>query len=169
MIRFEKVSKEQYIRDCIDLGRTNSEDELAKEWEEIKLPERSTVGSAGYDFFAPFSFSIPYLNSKVDTVTICTGIRFVTDRDLVLVCVPRSGQGFNCGVSLTNTVGVIDRDYAQSDNEGHIKAKLTATLSAFTVKKGQGYMQGLLLPYYVVDGDQTTEIRNGGFGSTDRR
>ena len=43
----------------------------------------------------------------------------------VLKCYPRSGLGFKFRLQLNNTVGIIDSDYYNSDNEGHIFAKLT--------------------------------------------
>lgn len=181
MIKFEKVSLQQYIKDCRDLGRTLSNQQFEEEWNNIKLPARATTGSAGYDFYAPYSFPIKSPEDRVSslfgafapsrdyfTTTITTGIRFVTDQKVVLICAPRSGQGFKYGLRLQNTMGVIDADYANSDNEGHIKAKLFAEIKPLEIEQGQSFMQGLILPYYVVDDDSTLGIRNGGFGSTDR-
>ena len=37
---------------------------------------------------------------------------------------PRSGQGFKYRFALANTVGIIDSDYMNADNEGHIMVKL---------------------------------------------
>ena len=34
-------------------------------------------------------------------------------------CYPRSGLGFKFRLQLNNTVGIIDSDYYNSDNEGH--------------------------------------------------
>ena len=181
MIKFEKVSLEQYIKDCRELGRQTSEEQMREEWENIKLPQRSTVGSAGYDFYAPYDFDVkcPNERSMISSLdmffgqetyytTIVTGIRWITDQQLVLICAPRSGQGFRYGLRLANSIGVVDQDFHQSDNEGHIKAKLFAEIKAFHVNQGQAYMQGLILPYYATDDDKTEGIRNGGFGSTDR-
>lgn len=181
MIKFEKVSLQQYIKDCRELGRTLSDQQFEEEWNNIRLPKRATKGSAGYDFYAPYSFSIKSPEDRVSslfgvfapsrdyfTTTIVTGIRFITDQEVVLICAPRSGQGFKYGLRLQNTVGVIDADYANSDNGGHIKAKLFAEIEPFEIEQGQGFMQGLIFPYYTVDSDNTSGIRNGGFGSTDR-
>jgi dUTP pyrophosphatase len=63
----------------------------------------------------------------------------------------------------------------KSDNEGHIWIKLRneskKTLfhkNVMEIKKGQAIAQGIILPYFTVTNDNTTEERNGGFGSTDR-
>ena len=41
----------------------------------------------------------------------------------VLAIFPRSGLGFKYRLQLNNTVGIIDSDYFNSDNEGHILLK----------------------------------------------
>lgn len=165
MIKFEKVSFHQYKEACRAMGVEESEVDLLAEWENIKLPKRATMSSAGYDFFAPYDFAVEMNASTL----IPTGIRFVTDEKVVLVCVPRSGQGFKYGSRLSNTCGIVDADYHLSENEGHIMCKMFAEVKPFTVYKGNAYMQGLILPYYTTDDDSTTEIRNGGFGSTDKK
>lgn len=35
------------------------------------------------------------------------------------------------------------------------------------INKGQAFMQGIIIPYFRVDGDMTDTLRVGGFGSTD--
>ena len=87
----------------------------------------------------------------------------------VLLIAPRSGIGFKTGSRLANTVGVIDQDYYYSDNEGHIMVKLVnegALSRDLTVAKGSAFCQGILLPFGIAEGDDTTATRNGGFGST---
>lgn len=165
MIKFEKVSFHQYKEACRAMGVEDSEVDLLAEWKSIKLPKRATMSSAGYDFFAPYDFAVEMNASTL----IPTGIRFVTDEKVVLVCVPRSGQGFKYGARISNTVGIIDADYHLSENEGHIMCKMFAEVKPFNVDSGKAYMQGLILPYYTTDDDSTTEIRNGGFGSTDKK
>ena len=36
------------------------------------------------------------------------------------------------------------------------------------VKKGQGIAQGIFMQYGIVEDDDVSELRNGGFGSTTR-
>ena len=50
-------------------------------------------------------------------------------------------------------------------NEGHIMCKVECKYS-FTLEQGKALMQGIVLPYFKVDGDDVDEVRNGGFGST---
>lgn len=186
MIRFEKVSFGEYKRAFVEnFGQTYKieEDVLQKIYDNIKIPQRSTNGSAGYDFYAPFNIHMPgeQLKSSIirpeevklmrDYITIPTGIRFVTDRDdIVLICVPRSGLGFKYGFKLRNTTGVIDSDYQYATNEGHIMAKLGSELGV-DIEMGKAFMQGIIMPFLTVDDESTENMqeRTGGFGSTDAK
>ena len=157
MNKFEIISEIQFKA---DFGNYQS----AKR-EELKLPSRATKYSAGYDFYAPFDIELV----PGETIKIPTGIRAILESDKFLALFPRSGLGFKYRLQLDNTVGVIDADYSNSSNEGHIWAKITndgregKTLS---IRKGEGFMQGVILPYGVTDDDCASGIRNGGFGST---
>jgi dUTP pyrophosphatase len=131
----------------------------------LELPRRATRGSAGYDFFAPFSFSLP----PGTTIKIPTGIRVEMEEDWVLKLYPRSGLGFKYRLQMNNTVGIIDSDYFYSDNEGHIFVKITNDSNegkTVEVKSGTGFVQGIFLEYGITVDDDTEGVRNGGFGST---
>lgn len=186
MIRFEKVSFEQFVAGCNSVGIEAEEAVLKSIYDSIKLPKRATVDSAGYDFFMPFSTISPTneleasvtttdnepkteLDFKYNYITIPTGIRWVTDRnDIVLLMFPRSGLGFKNGLRLRNSTGVIDSAYFKSDNEGHIFAKFN-TEESVKLEVGKAFLQGVIVPFLKTDDDATSEIRNGGFGSTDKK
>ena len=140
--------------------------ELAKDaYEIIKLPKRATKGSAGYDFYAPFDFTL----KPGETIKIPTGIRCKMEEGWVLKIYPRSGLGFKYRLQLNNTVGIIDSDYYYSDNEGHIMIKITNDSNenkTVEVQKGQGFAQGIFVEFGITYDDDTTDERNGGFGST---
>lgn len=134
-------------------------------YEDIKLPVRATKGSAGYDFFAPFDFTVmPGMG-----IQIPTGIRIRLNPENVLMCFPRSSLGFKYKLKLDNTVGIIDSDYFYSDNEGHIMVSMTNMSSdrVLNIKKGDKIFQGLIMTYGITADDKTSGVRNGGFGSTD--
>lgn len=129
------------------------------------MPVRATVGSAGYDFYSPLDFVL----TPGQTIKIPTGIRARIEDGWVLMIFPRSGLGFKYRIQLDNTVGVIDSDYYGSDNEGHIFIKITNDSNegrTLSLKKGDGFAQGVFLPYGVTSDDETAAVRNGGFGST---
>ena len=168
MIKFEKVSYEEFKKAFQSLGAGVDEEAIKEVYDNVQLPKRSTEGSAGYDFFNPYGMmSIANEAAMINTPLLPTGIRFVTDQQVVLLCYPRSGQGVNHGMRLMNTVGVIDSDYWISDNEGHIMFKASA-VTPITIERGKAFMQAIITPYLKTDDDNTTEKRNGGFGSTSK-
>ncbi len=163
--KFHKVSFEQFKQDWIDTFGDDLEENIEKVYNEIKLPRRATAGSAGYDFFTPLSLTL----QPGDTIKVPTGIRAEMELGWVLKCYPRSGLGFKYRLQLNNTVGIIDSDYFYSDNEGHIFSKITNDTNEnriVNISAGEGFMQGIFVEYGITVDDQTTELRNGGFGST---
>lgn len=152
--KFEKVSFNEYK----EFGN-------AEIYDEIVLPKRATKGSAGYDFFAPVSFSL----SPGETIKIATGIRVKIEDGWVLQIFPRSSLGFKYRLTLNNTVGIIDSDYYYSDNEGHIFVKMTNLGDKeLVVAKGQGFAQGIFTEFGITVDDDVDTVRNGGFGSTNK-
>lgn len=84
---------------------------------------------------------------------------------------PRSGLGFKYRLQLNNTVGVIDSDYFNAKNEGHIMLKLTNDSNEgrlLSIAAGEAVAQGVFLPFGVTVDDAATGQREGGFGSTTR-
>lgn len=165
--QFSKVSFEQFLKDyndTFDYGQ--SDEEIRSIWENIKLPMRTTSGSAGYDFATPIYFKL----RPGETIKIPTGIRCQIDEGWVLKLYPRSGLGFKYRLQLNNTVGIIDSDYFHSDNEGHIFIKITNDTNENKIiflNSGSGFAQGIFVPYGITVDDNADGVRNGGFGSTD--
>lgn len=165
--RFEKVSKEQFAQAFKADFPNYTGTEIAKIYELIKLPQRATKGSAGYDFYAPITFTL----RPGETIKIPTGIRAKMQEGWVLTLYPRSGLGFKYRLQLNNTVGVIDSDYYDSENEGHIFARITNDSNEkkeLRVEMGGGFMQGIFLPFGITEEDSADGVRNGGFGSTSK-
>jgi dUTP pyrophosphatase len=160
--KFEKVSIGQWYASAPSVDGINMGD-----WDnlhtDLKLPKRGTQHSAGYDLFAPYTFTLePNQEEKIPT-----GIRAFMNNDNVLKVYPRSGHGFKYYVRLANTVGVIDADYVLSDNEGHIFVKVrNEGAKTVTIDKGEGMCQVVFEQYFITVDDESNEIRNGGFGST---
>jgi len=135
---------------------------------QIRLPQRATTGSAGYDFFSPADFEL----KPGETILLPTGVRARMDEGWVLLLYPRSGLGFKYRLQLNNTVGVIDSDYFGAKNEGHIMLKLTNDSNegkTLTVRAGDAVAQGVFTPFGITVDDSATAQREGGFGSTSVR
>lgn len=163
--KFEKVSKEQFVKDWLHVFSGSDAEQAGAVYEDIQLPRRATKGSAGYDLFAPSDFLI----KPGEQVLIPTGVRVRMIDGYVLMLFPRSSLGFKYRLQMNNTVGIIDSDYYNADNEGHIFCKLTNdTVEDKTVelKKGTGMVQGIFLPFGITEDDNAEAVRTGGFGST---
>lgn len=184
---FEKVSVGQFKEDMRRLYPKHEFDDEYLEimWRNIELPRRKTHGSAGYDFFAPFSFDI----MPGSWIWIPTGIRavFKEDTNAALVCFAKSGHGTATGIRPANLLPLIDSDYHKAPNEGHILIKLMYPANPaneshafkwgepldvdniqYHFEEGKSFMQGVFLPYGITtsDANDIKEKRVGGFGST---
>ena len=163
--QFEKVSFEQFYAAMKD--EFGNLFDYQKIYDELQLPTRATSGSAGYDFHSPINFRL----EPGWSIKIPTGIRVKIDDGWWLGCLPRSGLGFKYKLQLNNTMGVIDSDYYDSGNEGHIFVKLTNDNredKVLNVSAGDGFMQAIFLPYGITHDDDADGVRDGGFGSTGR-
>jgi len=157
--RFMHVSPERFRADWETAFGSMEAPELPP------LPRRATSGSAGYDFYAPSAFDL----DPGKTISIPTGVRARISEGWVLMLFPRSGLGFKYRLQLNNTVGIVDTDYFNARNEGHIFIKLTnAGDRSIHVDAGEAFAQGVFLPFGLTEDDDAQGERTGGFGSTDR-
>ena len=159
---FERISFEQWHKDSGYILHDNCTpfDQL------IKLPQRATSYSAGYDIFSAYSFT---LNPK-ESIKIPLGIKTYMLKDEFLMIVPRSGMGFKYFARLANTLGIIDSDYYNnSGNEGHlfIKIRNEGDIIPIFIKEGEAIAQAIFQKYLLVDDDSPeNKVRDGGLGST---
>ena len=165
--KFEKVSFEQYKKDFKETFDGYNDEQIKLIYDEIKLPKRATKGSAGYDFYSPITFTL----KPCEIIKIPTGIRVKIDEGWFLANFPRSSLGFKYRLQLNNTVGIIDANYYNALNEGHIMTKLTNDSKenkTVTIDKGMAFSQGIFLQFGITIDDDSGEIRTGGFGSTSK-
>jgi len=161
--KFEKVSFLEYKKDME--GFKLPEKLLQEMYDNITLPARATAGSAGYDFKLPFGINL----IPGEDLSIPTGIRCKMDEGWVLNIFPRSGLGFKYQMRLANTVGIIDSDYYNAENEGHIIIKIVNGGSKdIVLESGKGFAQGIFFEYGITVDDAVTDTRTGGFGSTNK-
>ena len=146
---------------------------IAKGWEDkdINLPVRKTKWAAGYDFEAAEDTLIPSFKKGMNPVLIPTGIKAYMQDDEVLYLYNRSSNPKKKGLILVNSVGVIDKDYYENpDNDGHIMFAFYNTKDEdIIIKKGEAIGQGVFTKYLLIDDDNVTNLRTGGFGSTDNK
>jgi dUTP pyrophosphatase len=134
--------------------------------EDVVVPERKTIGSAGSDFTSPLSV---YINPG-KTVMIPTGIKSYMRQNEVLFIDIRSSMGTKNKLKIANCIPLIDSDYYNNpDNEGHILIVIENTgTEIFKIKKGDRIAQGVWINYLLADNDNATMQRISGLGSTGR-
>ena len=140
----------------------------------IKMPRRSTIGSAGYDFFSPDTYELkPNEWTMIDTGVSLEGNEYVYTKfdtcmlhdfeKWFMMLAPRSGLSNKYGFRIRNTIGIIDMDYRDT-----IKVMVTVD-EVYTLEKGEKFVQGIILPFGVFTGEiKPSETRTGGHGSTGR-
>lgn len=130
----------------------------------IELPKRATKDSAGYDLATAIDIEI--LPGQIKLVP--TGLRAKMPRNEVLLVFPRSSLAMKKGLMMSNGVGVVDADYYDADNEGHISIPLyNFTSETVFINKGERLAQAIFTNYFkTVDEEDTGAVRLGGFGSS---
>ena len=155
---FEIVSEKQFRKDLTQLLNIDNDS-----YRNVKIPYRATQGSAGYDFYSP----IDVVLKPQENIKIPTGIRCKIDDGYVLQIYPRSSLGFKYQMCLLNTVGIIDSDYYNADNEGHIIVGIVNRGNKdLVINKGDRFVQGIFYKYYTAKEEDNKKERHGGFGST---
>lgn len=96
-----------------------------------------------------------------------TGVKAYLEPDTFLQLSVRSSCPLKNWLVLANGVGIIDADYVNATNEGHIYFQII-NLSPFPImlKKGDIIGQGVIIPYSKIENDEAQAQRTGGFGST---
>ena len=107
---------------------------------------------------------------KARPTLVPTGMKCHLDKGTYLELSVRSSTPLKHWLILANSVGVIDADYCDNqENEGEIFFQLI-NLSPFAIKlrKGDKIGQGIIKPFITTDDDQASGQRLGGFGSTNQ-
>lgn len=130
------------------------------------IPKYGTTGAAAFDLAAPEAGLVV----KGITTLVGTGLAFEIPEGYVMLIAPRSGMGLR-GISLKNTVGVIDSDYR---GEVMVPVWYRPELHGddwYEWSAGERIAQALIVPavqvtFEEVDSLSTTDRGAGGFGST---
>ena len=131
--------------------------------ERARIPEYKTDGAAAFDICSLTTGTV----EAGHPLTCRTGIAVEIPAGFAMLIKSRSGHGFNDGVRLANSVGVIDSDY-----RGEIKVKLTADeRKSLRVNVGDRIAQAYIVPiprtrFRITDALSDTARGTGGFGST---
>ena len=127
--------------------------------ENATKPDRATEGSAGYDIAASETVTIQPGQIKL----VSTGLAAEMDKDDVMLLIDRSSNPLKRGIVLSNSLGVIDHDYFPNEFKGMFT---NISDKPVTLEAGQRIMQAVFVKYGLVDDDNASGKRTGGFGST---
>lgn len=167
-MRFEKVSYESFRKDMLKYGWR--EECIQTAYDNIKIPERKTKYSAGYDISTCLGFTM----KPHERITIPTGIKAVFTpneaRIYHLQLFIRSSIGITRHVVMANQTGVIDADYAGNpDNDGDMLIALyNNSEHEVRFETGERLIQGIFLIHGLTTDDHASGERDGGVGSTGR-
>ncbi len=130
----------------------------------FKMPTRGTDRSGGFDIYMP---EPGVLERDVKGQMVPLGFAAEVPTGHVALLLPRSGAGAKHGVSLNNTVGVIDADY-RGEWMACLRLKNHQPL---TWEAGERLLQFVLVPVatpelQIVDSLEDTDRGEGGFGHT---
>ncbi len=132
------------------------------------IPTYATDGSAGLDLYASLEENIVFAWGDIKKVP--TGISIhINDNRVAGFVFPRSGLSSKHGITLVNSVGVIDSDYTGEI----ICPMINLSKDEYILKPGDRIAQIVFMPIYianliVTDELQETKRGSGGFGSTGR-
>ena len=136
--------------------------------ENAVVPKRATEFSAGADLYACIDEPVTIAPSGL--AKIPTGIAIELPRgDLAAFLFARSGLGVKHGITLSNSVGVVDSDY-----RGEICVGLcNVSDKPYTIQPNERIAQMVVMPVVLADFIQADELSDtqrgeGGFGSSGR-
>ena len=133
--------------------------------ENAQLPQYQTAGAAAADIYA--CVDEPITIEVGGSALIPTGFAMSIPSDTVALIFARSGLAVKRGITLSNSVGVIDSDY-----RGEVKVALTNNGGEpFTVSHGDRIAQMGIFPvltaaFELCDELDSTDRGDGGFGHT---
>lgn len=137
--------------------------------EKAHLPSRASSGAAGYDLRACIDEPTTLRKGKIFAVPTGVAIELPNENLVAVICA-RSGLAIKHGITLANSVGIIDSDY-----RGEIKVGLiNLGQEDFVINPDERIAQMLIMPVEtpeltVADELSDTTRGSGGFGSTGRK
>ena len=130
------------------------------------VPKRATEGSAGADLYACISEPITIAPGQLVKIPVGIAIE-LADKGLAAFLFARSGLGVKHGITLSNSVGVVDSDY-----RGEICVGLcNVSDEPYTVSPDERIAQMVIMPvvnaeFIEADNLSDTERGEGGFCSS---
>lgn len=182
-ILFEKISKYKDVEIAAPIRATENaagydmvaaEDTIIPSYPRLMEKLKRTMNKNGVQLYDHAVFTIEEMaeytkESGAHPTLVQTGYRAFMPDDYSCELYVRSSSPYKYWIIMGNSIGLVDADYAYSDNEGPIMFQLI-NLSPYDIKiqKGEAIGQAVFRPFAKTDNDaeQPHKKRNGGLGST---
>lgn len=131
------------------------------------LPQRQSIGAAGYDLYADIDVAVTIMPHE--TVIIQSNIAFEIPQGYFGAVYARSGLSTKLGIRPATCVSVIDSDYRGSVGLPiHNDSNMPRTIEPHERVAQIVFQKALVADLELVDSLEDTERGSGGFGSTGR-
>jgi dUTP pyrophosphatase len=130
------------------------------------IPKRATKYSAGFDLCADIKEPVTIKAGEIKLIGTGLAVQ-PSDMNVALMIYARSGLASKYGITLANSVGVVDSDY-----RGEIKvALINLSDKDFIIEPCMRIAQLVVTPVELAESEEKTELDetkrgDGGFGST---
>jgi dUTP pyrophosphatase len=138
---------------------------ILKIYEDVLIPERQTIGSAGYDLYSycPNGLEIP----PITPIFIPTGIKIEIPPNYDIEIRPRSGLSTKNLLFLPNSPGTIDSDYRGEIMVCMVNFSKTSFMIEHKMRIAQIILrQNISIKWEIANSLLNTDRGSGGFGST---
>ena len=131
------------------------------------IPKRATTGSAGLDLCACIENPLEIKSGEIVKIPTGLAVEYVGEESVALLIYSRSSLATKYGLTLANSVGVVDLDY-----RGEIMVSIiNHGKESFTVTPDERVAQLVVTPVLMPETEEVCELSQtnrgeGGFGST---
>lgn len=131
------------------------------------IPKRATQGSAGLDLCACIDAPLEIMAGEIVKIPTGLAVEYVGEETVALLIYSRSSLATKYGLTLANSVGVVDLDY---------RGEMMVTIinhgkESYTVNPDERIAQLVVTPVLMAETEEVCELSQtkrgeGGFGST---
>ena len=135
--------------------------------ENAVIPKRGTPDSAGLDLSACIDSPLTIKPQEIVKIPTGLSVEFVGEQKVALLIYARSSLGVKHGLTLANSVGVVDSDYRGEIIVGMINLGK----ESYTIVPDERIAQLVVTPILMPEVEESSDLSDtqrgkGGFGST---
>lgn len=130
----------------------------------LPLPEYASSGACAFDLYSRETSSI----NPGEIALLPSNLIIKVPKGYVLIIAPRSSLARKKALTMPNSIGIIDQDFAGDDDEIMLQVQ-NCGQQITNIERGERIAQGLILKIATanwVETKSTNKTSRGGFGST---